>query len=512
MSQLIGMNPAEVRDLSKLLDRKAGELESARDQLDRLVHSPGWFGSDATTLQSAWDSRDRPAIQAASDSLREAARKLLGDADEQETASSADGSGTGGSSGGANGSGGGANRSGGGWLDSLRDGAEWIGDRVEDGLDWVSDGVDWVGDRVSDGLGWLGDRVSDGADWLSDRYDDAAGFIAPRLEALKPAFGRFVQAHGVMGSQFVRIFTEGRIPQVSELAASGLLIAGTTVGMGMNVVTGEDHGLMAPGEPWAGQPQRETNPRFARPTTDMASLTNNTMDAYGATDDGSIRVEQVVGEDGVTRYIVSVPGTEGEIRSLDGWSHNANGHNWSANFWGMAQGNQATNSQAVIQAIQNSVPPGSEVLLTGHSQGGLIAANVAADPGIQSQYDVAGVVGYGAPMDCADIPAFGPNSVPVLDIQHGGPKYGPGDLVPKLDLGGLQEMPISPNVTHVNLPSRGGLNLGTNHAQSGYMTDMGNLSGSNADAVNGYVEQNGIDRFFATDGSNSTVYTVDFGG
>jgi hypothetical protein len=36
----------------------------------------------------------------------------------------------------------------------------------------IRDGAQWVGDRVSDGAHWVGDRVSDGAHWVGDRVGD----------------------------------------------------------------------------------------------------------------------------------------------------------------------------------------------------------------------------------------------------------------------------------------------------------------------------------------------------
>ena len=64
--------------------------------------------------------------------------------------------------------------------------------------------------------------------------------------------------------------------------------------------------------------------------------------------------------------------------------------------------------------------PGEPILLTGHSQGGMVAAAVAAHG---SPYDVTNVVTFGSPTaQVADLPA----DVHVLSLEHD------GDLVPQL--------------------------------------------------------------------------------
>ncbi|WP_163787211.1 hypothetical protein [Myxococcus vastator] len=47
--------------------------------------------------------------------------------------------------------------------------------------------------------------------------------------------------------------------------------------------------------------------------------------------------------------------------------------------------------------IINSVPPGSTLLLTGHSQGGIIAQQLAMDPDIKRLYDIERIVAFGTP-------------------------------------------------------------------------------------------------------------------
>ena len=52
----------------------------------------------------------------------------------------------------------------------------------------------------------------------------------------------------------------------------------------------------------------------------------------------------------------------------------------------------------VVNAIKNTVPKGSNVVLTGHSLGGMIAQQVAADSSIKSDYNVLNTITFGSPL------------------------------------------------------------------------------------------------------------------
>jgi pimeloyl-ACP methyl ester carboxylesterase len=78
----------------------------------------------------------------------------------------------------------------------------------------------------------------------------------------------------------------------------------------------------------------------------------------------------------------------------------------------------------VIEAMRAvGVRPNEPVLLVGHSEGGLIAAELAADPDVRREFKVTHVITTGAPVASIRIP----NDVQVLSIEH------TDDLVPALD-------------------------------------------------------------------------------
>ena len=73
----------------------------------------------------------------------------------------------------------------------------------------------------------------------------------------------------------------------------------------------------------------------------------------------------------------------------------------SAGWWtdllvGFEQDNRYI--QNVRAAILNNVPAGSNLLVTGHSLGGMVAQQVAADSQIKSNYNVLNTVTFGSPL------------------------------------------------------------------------------------------------------------------
>lgn len=126
-------------------------------------------------------------------------------------------------------------------------------------------------------------------------------------------------------------------------------------------------------------------------------------------------------------FVAYVPGTQ--IWSA---SKGKNVFDATSNVAAMAGRNLAASERAVDQALRMAgAGRGDRVLLVGHSQGGIVAGNLASRQGYQSHdakargtgYQVAGLVTIGSPIgQLADL-----NRVPTLSIEH------TNDLVPKLD-------------------------------------------------------------------------------
>lgn len=493
---ITGMNVAEIRNLAGQLQRRAESVERTTREVQRLVDlsRTNWAGDDIRQFEARWNGGTHATAQRISGDLRQLADIARRNADAQERTSAELEGGFGG---------------GGGplpglwpalplWIDK---GLDWLGDRVEDGLSWTNQAGMWLENKVIDAGTWLNNSVEDVGNWFEDRGNDIANFVEPRIDAVSDGWNTFQDALGALGTALDS--SDGHPPQLSEVLAAGALVLGTGGGVIANGIGGKDYGFLAPGIAGAGQPSPIEG---ATPITDFNSLTDATMQTY---EQSAVRVDTVVGADGQTRYIVTVPGTQGELGEWSGWSNNEEyGRNWAANLWAVATGADATNAQAVQMAIENAgVPDGASILLAGHSQGGIISANLAADPNFAARYNVDGFIAYGSPVETADL---GPDSAAGLVFAHGNSPSQVGDLVPQLDMNGVPLFPgltdKPANLTEIDLPPRGNswIDFTANHEQSGYQSDVANLSPANQAALNQYLQENNLGVYF-TGSTTSTV-------
>ncbi|MBC7372890.1 MAG: hypothetical protein H7323_02730, partial [Frankiales bacterium] len=121
----------------------------------------------------------------------------------------------------------------------------------------------------------------------------------------------------------------------------------------------------------------------------------------------AVRVIEVEA-DGVRRWVVQIPGTQQwELDSVDG-------SDAVTNLELMADGD-AEILRAVIAAMRASgIGPDEQVLLQGHSQGGIVAAALASLPEFRAEFSVGGVFAGGSPIARFEIPA----DIPVLALEH----------------------------------------------------------------------------------------------
>jgi hypothetical protein len=158
------------------------------------------------------------------------------------------------------------------------------------------------------------------------------------------------------------------------------------------------------------------------PPRDVADLArhlgalSDLSDATHPENDGTVEVQTLVGPDGVRRHVVYLPGTD----DMDPLSRDGQLRDMQENAR-LVAGQGTAYAAGVLAALRHAgVRPGEPVLLTGHSQGGMVAAALAAKG---SPYDVTNVVTFGSPT--AQVAAY-PAGVHVLSLEHD------GDLVPQL--------------------------------------------------------------------------------
>lgn len=144
------------------------------------------------------------------------------------------------------------------------------------------------------------------------------------------------------------------------------------------------------------------------------------LSAAGEPAPGGLRLERVTHADGTVAWIVEVPGTQ-DWTPLPGSTSTP--MDLTTNLRAVAGESTATGAAVVDALRQAGVRPGEPVLLAGHSQGGLTAASLAADPAVVAEFHVTHVLTAGSPTD--GLPAAA--GVRTVSLEH------TGDLVPALD-------------------------------------------------------------------------------
>ena len=152
-----------------------------------------------------------------------------------------------------------------------------------------------------------------------------------------------------------------------------------------------------------------------------ADLIEHIVDMHGGdANNGEIAIEEHVttGEDGTQTRSWTV-----DIRGTQSFGAGKKGpQDMLTNFQGV--GGMASDQLYAIQKAMDDagIAPGEAVEFAGHSQGGIMAAQLAANPSVRSRYNVVSVVTAGSPTA-----TIAPTDVPVLSYENS------GDIVPGLD-------------------------------------------------------------------------------
>jgi len=132
---------------------------------------------------------------------------------------------------------------------------------------------------------------------------------------------------------------------------------------------------------------------------------------------GTVRVTGLRSAGGRRSWVVQIPGTQ-EWSPTSG----ADPFDLTGNVHGLA-GERTAGGRTVASALTLAgAQAGEPVLLVGHSQGGIVAAQLAGDPAFRRRFSVTHVVTAGSPIATAPVPP----SVAVLSLEHD------HDLVPRL--------------------------------------------------------------------------------
>lgn len=187
---------------------------------------------------------------------------------------------------------------------------------------------------------------------------------------------------------------------------------------------------------------------------------------------------QVVSIEGGRAYVVQIPGTqEWNPRRKD------NLMDTTSNLTMMA-GEEAQLEKAVVDAMHAAgIAPHAPVMLTGHSQGGIVAASIAANTDFRHQFNIQAVLTAGSPIGRVPIPG----DISVLSLEER------EDLVPKLD--GVAN-PDRPNwVTATRDLAQGAVpsphhDLGAAHSLANYEQMAQVLDASNDPSISTWRDHN----------------------
>jgi hypothetical protein len=159
----------------------------------------------------------------------------------------------------------------------------------------------------------------------------------------------------------------------------------------------------------------------ASPTlpADLAGLMQHLAGVSALPDPGTIEVQTIRSPDGSIRHVVYLPGTD-DLATTP-WSQDGDVRDLGTNLL-LVSGKDNAYQQGVLDAMQQAgIGPDEPVALVGHSQGGMVAAAIAAQG---SSYSVTHVVTAGSPT--AHLGGF-PPGLHVLSLENH------GDVVPLLD-------------------------------------------------------------------------------
>ncbi|OCG73481.1 hypothetical protein [Microbacterium sediminis] len=290
----------------------------------------------------------------------------------------------------------------------------------------------------------------DGVNPLQELIDHAIGFIeacGALIEAMFSAFENLIQliqaALPLLHEAIRKIADRAADIMPFTFAAGGLLQY--LVGTGLATLLQEDARVteLLPSQlegDSAAQAKAREAWEDANAVTELHTLgdfvqQNGYTDAMGHTARAVVDIKLVEGADGNQHYVVSLPSTQdwNALKSVFGdapidelLADYGAPNDFDSNIALMIMENPVLKTQyerAVLQAMEDAgVPAGADVVWTGFSQGGIMAANLAAS----SPYNAKAVITNGAPIDGFLLPP----DVPVYAFQHA------TDPVPLLDFGG----------------------------------------------------------------------------
>ena len=327
-------------------------------------------------------------------------------------------------------------------------------DDLLDGLQQAA--ISWTNSAFADAQ----DALASANQWLVDAAEQHWPAASAALQAWQRGSESFMGEAARQPRWLQELLYTGKLPAAAELLGQGLFLGLHAVGDATGSTFFDDGSPYVPTFREAIQTQAPSS---------VADLVSNMERPYSTSSDDDTTdrpaVEISIIEGNPPRFIVNIPGTTLPLGRIEGWNGDVEGTDWPADLKAIGYGDSAVTQStkaAIDLAIRNYESAHGpvdrpNVLLTGHSQGGIIAANIASDPAFTARYQVDGIITAGSPINTIAIN----QDIAVVNFHH------TNDIVPKLDLGGAHPQP---GVTEIELPREGG--LAESHEVANYATDV----------------------------------------
>jgi pimeloyl-ACP methyl ester carboxylesterase len=206
---------------------------------------------------------------------------------------------------------------------------------------------------------------------------------------------------------------------------------------------------------------------------------------------GEIDVRRMTGPDGKPYVIVDIPGTKT-------WSlapRNSDVTSLATNLRAI-EGQSTTYERGVLDALRAAgVGPGDNVMLVGHSLGGMVAVQTAIDTTASGEFHITHVVTAGSPigLSSGDVPP----QVQVLALENF------GDIVPHLD---AQPNSTAPNVTTVTVHHEHHSVIGNHGVEESYLPGARDVDASDDPSIVAF--RNSASGFLTASTVSTATYAV----
>lgn len=199
----------------------------------------------------------------------------------------------------------------------------------------------------------------------------------------------------------------------------------------------------------------------------------NEIDQDDPSRHGAIQIQTVVDADGNEKYIVYIPGTDDMSPIPKDGEH---ARDMETNYQ-LIGGMDTAYGKGIAEAMREAGLSGKDVMLVGHSQGGMVSTSLAADPGFRDEFNVKHVVTAGSPT--AQVPDL-PSDTQAIHFENR------GDAVPLLD---GEDNPDEPNRTTVKFDGEGGSDTAANHGLDKYTTGAQAADASDNGSIQDHIKK-----------------------